>query len=120
NSSHYTLDACETSQFENHLRAVAGLPLGSTQARPFFAMVNLLAPRGPDAKRMGELQPIPVPRARPGVSIHWYQKQRLTPGRKMGHLNGSASTQAEFEKLLGELKRVDAEWIDDIEKAVSK
>jgi 5-(carboxyamino)imidazole ribonucleotide synthase len=83
NSGHYTIEACACSQFENHLRAVLGWPLGSTaMVAPAAVMVNLLGygdgtgvPRGlVDALRI------------PGASVHIYGKTRSTRGRKMGHV----------------------------------
>jgi 5-(carboxyamino)imidazole ribonucleotide synthase len=81
NSGHFTIDACVTSQFEQQLRAVCGLPLGSTeQVRP-AAMVNLL----------GDLWSGSAPDwaaacALPGVKLHLYGKGEARPGRKMGHI----------------------------------
>ncbi|MBS1859183.1 MAG: 5-(carboxyamino)imidazole ribonucleotide synthase [Acidobacteria bacterium] len=81
NSGHFTIDACVTSQFEQQLRAVCGLPLGSTeQVRP-AAMVNLL----------GDLWNGSAPDwaaacALPGVKLHLYGKSEPRPGRKMGHI----------------------------------
>jgi 5-(carboxyamino)imidazole ribonucleotide synthase len=82
NSGHYTIEACETSQFENHLRGVLGLPLGSAELRaPGAAMINLLgatsAPSAPDVS--GAL-------AVPGAHVHLYDKADVRPGRKMGHV----------------------------------
>lgn len=76
NSGHWTLDGAHCSQFENHLRAVCGLPLGSTAARGHSVMVNLLG-RVPDR---AELLGIP------GAHLHLYGKE-ARPGRKLGHVN---------------------------------
>lgn len=83
NSGHYSIEACECSQFENHIRAIAGLPLGSPALRkPAAVMINLLgasdgigSPRGMDEAL-----------AIRGVHIHCYGKDRSLRGRKMGHL----------------------------------
>jgi len=74
NSGHWTIEGATTSQFENHLRAILGLPLGDTRARGFSAMVNLIGKLPPRA-RLLQL---------PGVHLHDYGKQPR-PGRKMGH-----------------------------------
>ncbi len=87
NSGHLTIDACATCQFEQQVRAVTGLPLGSTrQFRP-AAMVNLLGdlwshgtPNWPKALAM------------PEVKLHLYGKHEPRPGRKMGHLTALADT----------------------------
>ncbi len=81
NSGHLTVDACVTSQFEQQLRAVCGLPLGSTEMHRPAAMANLLG----DLWANGE----PDWRAAcafPGVKLHLYGKLDPRPGRKMGHL----------------------------------
>ncbi len=82
NSGHYTIEACETSQFENHLRGVLGLPLGPPQLRaPAAAMVNLLgSARGPSLPRTADALAVP------GAHLHLYDKLEVRPGRKMGHV----------------------------------
>ncbi len=77
NSGHWTIDACLTSQFEQHVRAVCGLPLGSP-ARLFDAtMINLLGEEAADWRRWLE---------EPGARLHLYGKREMRPGRKMGHV----------------------------------
>lgn len=78
NSGHWTIDACLTSQFENHIRAVAGWPLGSTERHSDAVMTNLI---GHDADRWAALA------AEPGAALHLYGKPEARPGRKMGHVN---------------------------------
>ncbi len=84
NSGHFTIEACETSQFEQHLRAITGLPLGSTELLKPAVMVNLLghvSGEGPPAiTGLKEILRIP------GVSFHFYGKNRTRPLRKMGHI----------------------------------
>lgn len=78
NSGHWTLDGADTSQFEQHVRAIAGQPLGSTSLRaPAVEMTNLI---GDDADRWRELL------AEPGAQLHLYGKGAARPGRKMGHV----------------------------------
>lgn len=89
NSGHLTLDACNVSQFEQHVRAVTGLPLVPLKPEPAAAvMLNILytesirenCPARPDAQRgVGSR-----------TSIYWYGKEPGTPGRKMGHINALA------------------------------
>jgi 5-(carboxyamino)imidazole ribonucleotide synthase len=74
NSGHWTIEGAETSQFENHLRAILGLPLGSTRARGQAAMINLI---GSVPTARGLL-------AEPGLHLHDYGKTPR-PGRKVGH-----------------------------------
>jgi 5-(carboxyamino)imidazole ribonucleotide synthase len=78
NSGHWTLDGSDTSQFEQHVRAVAGLPLGSAAIRaPHVEMVNLI---GLESERWLALM------AEPGAQLHLYGKGEPRPGRKMGHV----------------------------------
>jgi 5-(carboxyamino)imidazole ribonucleotide synthase len=90
NSGHLTIDSSVTSQFEQQLRAVCGLPLGSTrQLRP-AAMANLLG----DLWYNGEPD-WAAALALPDVKLHLYGKAEARPGRKMGHLTAVADTAAE-------------------------
>jgi 5-(carboxyamino)imidazole ribonucleotide synthase len=81
NSGHLTVDACVTSQFEQQLRAVCGLPLGSSAMHRPAAMANLLG----DIWSTGEPN-WPAACAFPDVKLHLYGKLEPRPGRKMGHL----------------------------------
>lgn len=88
NSGHYTIDACITSQFENHIRAILGLPLGDTSLKVnHVIMLNILGEA--DGKRGEELAGELIDRAlaTPGCSVHWYDKSGVTKGRKIGHIN---------------------------------
>lgn len=89
NSGHFTMDACETSQFEQHLRAVTGMELGSTQMHVEAAiMVNIFGSSATDES--DSQHPISLARASrsiPGARLHWYAKQGNRAGRKMGHIN---------------------------------
>ena len=76
NSGHWTIDACLVSQFENHIRAIAGWPLGGTARHSYAVMTNLI---GADVERWRELA------AEEGVAMHLYGKAEARPGRKMGH-----------------------------------
>jgi 5-(carboxyamino)imidazole ribonucleotide synthase len=94
NSGHLTIDACITSQFEQQVRAVTGLPLGSTQLLKPAAMVNLLGDlwfsdgEGRDPDWTAALS------ASPDIKLHLYGKHSARPGRKMGHLTATADTAA--------------------------
>lgn len=94
NSGHWTIDASVTSQFEQQLRAVCGLPLGSTEMLRPAAMVNLLG----DLWQGGEPDWSACCRAA-GVKLHLYGKQTARPGRKMGHLTALAATAPEALRL---------------------
>ncbi len=84
NSGHYTLDACETSQFEQHLRAVCGLPLGSTSLKTRGAvMVNLLGYEFGENHYLTKRQKL---ENIPNTSVWWYGKTESRPGRKLGHV----------------------------------
>jgi 5-(carboxyamino)imidazole ribonucleotide synthase len=87
NSGHLTIAACDTSQFEQQVRAICGLPLGSTQQRAPAAMANLLG----DCWKTGEPD-WAAALAVPGVSLLLYGKRAPRPGRKMGHLTALADS----------------------------
>lgn len=79
NSGHWTIDGAETSQFEQHIRAVAGWPLGSTKMKtPGAEMINLI---GDDILAWDKIA------AEPGAFLHHYGKKDVKAGRKMGHVN---------------------------------
>lgn len=89
NSGHYTIEACHTSQFENHVRAVLNLPLGSPEMRvPAACMINLLGERGGSGIPDSVIEMLKVP----GVSLHLYGKKDSRTGRKMGHLTATGHT----------------------------
>jgi 5-(carboxyamino)imidazole ribonucleotide synthase len=82
NSGHLTIEGAVSSQFEQQVRALCGLPLGSTDPIMPAAMVNLLG----DLWSQGEPDWDAALRADPGIKLHLYGKRTPTPGRKMGHL----------------------------------
>jgi 5-(carboxyamino)imidazole ribonucleotide synthase len=84
NSGHHTIEACVTDQFEQHLRAVLGLPLGDTRQLSPAAMVNLLGEPGYGGRPI--LAGLAAALAVPGVCLHVYGKAVTKPGRKMGHV----------------------------------
>lgn len=99
NSGHLTFDACVTSQFEQQLRAVCALPLGSTEMLRPAAMANLL----------GELWQAGTPHweracAYPEIKLHLYGKDEARKGRKMGHLTALASNAEEAARLVREAR----------------
>lgn len=77
NSGHWTIDGAATSQFEQHVRAICGFPLGSVRAHGPVEMRNLI---GEDVSRWREFL------AQPGACLHLYGKAEARPGRKMGHV----------------------------------
>ncbi|MFM2486904.1 5-(carboxyamino)imidazole ribonucleotide synthase [Celerinatantimonas yamalensis] len=94
NSGHWSQQGAFISQFDNHLRAVAGLPLGDTSLREPTAMVNIL----------GEDTLDPAVYALPGCRVHWYGKDKRA-GRKMGHINLSAPSREQLTEHITELAR---------------
>jgi 5-(carboxyamino)imidazole ribonucleotide synthase len=86
NSGHWSIDGGETSQFEQHVRAVCGLPLGPTRARNPTVMVNILGDAWPrrDGRVSGEPNWAAI-LAEPAAKLHLYGKPAPRPGRKMGH-----------------------------------
>jgi len=96
NTAHWTIDGAVTSQFENHLRAVVGLPLGSTELIAPSVMVNLV----------GGVPPLAELLAVPGAHVHLYGKEPR-PGRKVGHVN-LVGASADVEKRVCAL--AEAAW----------
>jgi 5-(carboxyamino)imidazole ribonucleotide synthase len=76
NSGHWTIEACLVSQFEQHIRAVAGWPLGDGSRHCDAVMENLIGPEADDWKAL----------AAKGGALHLYGKTEARPGRKMGHI----------------------------------
>ncbi|HEY2069117.1 MAG TPA: 5-(carboxyamino)imidazole ribonucleotide synthase [Rhizomicrobium sp.] len=76
NSGHWTIEACITSQFENHIRAIAGWPLGSTERHSDAVMENLIGEEVANWKKL----------ATNGAALHLYGKSQIRAGRKMGHV----------------------------------
>ncbi len=107
NSGHYTIEACATDQFEQHLRAVLGLPLGSTDQLSPAAMINLLGAPGHSGRPL--IKGMAAALAIPGVCVHIYGKAASKPYRKMGHVTvldrdiGEARRKAERVRALLEI-----------------
>lgn len=89
NSGHYTTEACRTSQFEQHVRAVTGLPLGDTSlVVPAAVMINILGERDGETQVKGTPDVLAIP----GASLHLYGKSPTKVDRKMGHITVTADT----------------------------
>jgi 5-(carboxyamino)imidazole ribonucleotide synthase len=95
NSGHLTIDACVTSQFEQQLRAVCGLPLGCTEMLRPAAMANLLG----EIWNKGEPDWLSA-LSMPELKLHLYGKTEARPGRKMGHLTATSRTSAQAEQIV--------------------
>jgi 5-(carboxyamino)imidazole ribonucleotide synthase len=94
NSGHWTIEGAETSQFENHVRAIAGLPLGATAPRGHAVMVNVIGRK---------------PRPRDFLataSLHWHDYGKAErPGRKLGHVTLVTGTRAARDRAARRLRR---------------
>ncbi|NMG05391.1 5-(carboxyamino)imidazole ribonucleotide synthase [Brasilonema sp. UFV-L1] len=97
NSGHFSIDACETSQFEQHLRAVCGMQLGNTSMIcPSAVMVNLLGYEISQSDYITKRQQIQqIPQAR----VHWYGKTESRPGRKLGHVTVLLDTENQAQAI---------------------
>lgn len=95
NSGHYTMDACETSQFEQHIRAICNLPLGETSQQSPVVMVNLLGQHMEEF--MAKVHDLPS-----AMKFHLYGKAEAIHNRKMGHINVLADTVEEALALVDE------------------
>ncbi|WP_245590532.1 5-(carboxyamino)imidazole ribonucleotide synthase [Aneurinibacillus terranovensis] len=96
NSGHYTMDACVTSQFEQHVRAICNLPLGSTRLLTPVVMVNILGEHlDPLMEQVANLPD--------SVKLHLYGKKESKPKRKMGHLNVAAESVDDALKIIDKI-----------------
>jgi 5-(carboxyamino)imidazole ribonucleotide synthase len=95
NSGHWTIEGAQTSQFENHLRAILGLPLGLTETRGPCAMLNIIG-QAPDTRAV---------LAHPGAHLHLYGK-KPRPGRKIGHITLRADTMDAVKEGIEKLRRL--------------
>ncbi|NLD70348.1 MAG: 5-(carboxyamino)imidazole ribonucleotide synthase [Limnobacter sp.] len=102
NSGHYTIDACVTSQFEQQVRVMAGLPLGSTHQHQCALMLNLL---GDVWEAAGGEPPWSEVLAHPKARLHLYGKTQARRGRKMGHLTIVADSLAEASQVALDIER---------------
>lgn len=100
NSGHLTFDACVTSQFEQQVRAVCGLPLGSTEYYRPAAMANLLG----DVWSAGEPNWLAALKD-PSVKLHLYGKTEPRPGRKMGHITATADSSQKAVEIVREARK---------------
>ncbi len=96
NSGHWTIEGAETSQFENHVRAVCGLPLGSTSLRGPSAMVNVIGEVPSGFSALLEV---------PGAAMHLYGKS-AAPGRKLGHVTVTAPDERTLDERLARVRRI--------------
>lgn len=94
NSGHWTIEGAETSQFENHVRAVCGLPLGPTDAIGFSAMHNIIS-KPPTTEQLAQLAELP------GAYVHLYGKEPRA-NRKLGHITFCADNSDSLKKLIAE------------------
>ena len=93
NSGHWTQSGCNTSQFENHLRAIAGLALGNTDNHSVSGMVNLIGTGVPTETAFST-----------NSTMHWYNKKER-PGRKLGHVNFSSASHEELLQKMNLFRR---------------
>jgi 5-(carboxyamino)imidazole ribonucleotide synthase len=103
NSGHYSIEASYTSQFENHLRAILGLPLGNTQSKVAGVMVNLVGEEGYSGEVVYEN--IEKIMALEGVTPHIYGKKQTRPFRKMGHVTIVHPDMNQARKTAEEVKK---------------
>ncbi len=105
NSGHWTIEGCHTSQFEQHLRAVTGLALGTTERREPTAAANILG--DVDERQQATLYGVEDVLATDTVSLHWYGKREVYALRKMGHLTTVGETPETALSLINEV----SEWL---------
>jgi phosphoribosylaminoimidazole carboxylase len=102
NTGHYTIEACLTDQFEQHIRAILGLPLGSPSLKVGAAvMLNVLG--AGDEAWTETMRPLDVALTLPGTSIYWYGKSQVRARRKMGHITAVGNSMSELATRLSPL-----------------
>ena len=102
NSGHYTIEACVTSQFENHIRSVLNLPLGSTKmVKPYAVMINLLGKR----EGQGIVEDYNEALNNDNIHLHIYGKEKSRLGRKMGHITVIGNDLNKILKLARNVER---------------
>lgn len=102
NSGHWTIEACRTSQFEQHLRAIVGLPLGDTTQHSPAVMLNLLG--AADAHGAVVVEGLDEALSLPGVAVHLYGKETVRPYRKMGHVTITAADLDTALEMAGQVR----------------
>ncbi|MFK7784862.1 MAG: 5-(carboxyamino)imidazole ribonucleotide synthase [Crocinitomicaceae bacterium] len=102
NSGHHTIECNVTSQFEQHMRSVLNLPLGSTEMIREGAMLNLLGEPGHTG--LAKYEGLEDVMSTPGVHVHLYGKKDTKPNRKMGHITVAQSTISEAKRVANEVK----------------
>ena len=105
NSGHWTIEGCHTSQFEQHLRAVTGLPLGTTERREPTALANILG--DVESRQDGTLYGVEDALRTDTISLHWYGKREVYNLRKMGHITTVGESPATVLSLIREV----SEWL---------
>jgi 5-(carboxyamino)imidazole ribonucleotide synthase len=108
NSGHFSMDACVTSQFEQHLRAVCGMELGNTaMICPSAVMVNLLGYEISQSDYMSKRQQIEqIPQAH----VHWYGKTQSRPGRKLGHVTVLLDSHNREQVMASIARNIESIW----------
>jgi 5-(carboxyamino)imidazole ribonucleotide synthase len=104
NSGHWTIEGCDVSQFEQHVRAVVGLPLGSTRRRAPTVSANVLG--DVDEPREARLTGVDEALSLPRLAMHWYGKREVRPLRKMGHVTLTGEGEEAVDDLLAEVRAV--------------
>jgi len=104
NSGHWTIEGCRTSQFESHVRAVLGWPLGSTERRAPTANANLLGDI--DENRPAELRGVDTVLEADGAALHWYCKREARPLRKLGHVTLPGNPGDRVDDLLSRVREL--------------
>ena len=102
NSGHYTIEGCLASQFENHIRGIAGLPFGSTSLTTPIVMVNLLG----ESDGAARLEGLEEAYLDPNVRVHFYGKSESKIGRKMGHFTVTDKTAEGAVERAQKIKRI--------------
>jgi len=113
NSGHFSQWASDASQFENHIRAACEMELIDPKQKEFFGMINLLGPLGTKEVEIESLPALDWPE---WSQFYWYDKLKVRPCRKMGHINFFAKTKKEFDLRIEQIKNLENEFWKRIQK----
>jgi 5-(carboxyamino)imidazole ribonucleotide synthase len=108
NSGHYTLDASPVNQFENHIYAVLGGKLKSPSTYPFFAMRNILGPKGLEKEFKGDI--LEKFQKNEDAKIYWYNKTKTSSYRKLGHINTISMTKPELLRKIKLMEEMESKF----------
>ena len=115
NSGHYSQDACKADQFENHLRAMSGQMLPSPAVQAVFRDAQSPGSSGAAGKVFRRQRRF-LPLQGAEMTLHWYNKDEIFPGRKLGHLNCVADTREQLTSRIALMDNYEVRWTQRLQR----